>query len=178
MKSIDETLAAIAAKAIKESRYHLRRSEDWIKRLGDGTEESHRRVQEAFNQLWAYWPEMFDTATSSVGTLESGGVVIHDVLSPSEVPISLAKAKAARFFKDSLGICLIAASGTRTMTENDDPKYNGIVEKVEVAVSSLPALHQQGVCSGRLDLPGQHLLSESQFFAPLAIMMGQDAPDS
>jgi ring-1,2-phenylacetyl-CoA epoxidase subunit PaaC len=43
--SRDEMLAAIGAKAIKESRYHLRRSEDWIKRLGDGTEESHERVQ-------------------------------------------------------------------------------------------------------------------------------------
>ncbi len=59
-QSKDEMLAAIAAKAVKESRYHLRRSEDWIKRLGDGTEESHRRVQNAFDQLWAYWPEMFE----------------------------------------------------------------------------------------------------------------------
>ncbi len=58
-KSSDTTLAAIAAKAIKESRYHLRRSEDWIKRLGDGTEESHQRVQKAFDQLWGYLPEMF-----------------------------------------------------------------------------------------------------------------------
>lgn len=58
-KSSDSMLAAIAAKAIKESRYHLRRSEDWIKRLGDGTEESHQRTQSAFNELWAYFPEMF-----------------------------------------------------------------------------------------------------------------------
>ena len=47
----DPMLAAIAAKAIKESRYHLRRSEDWIKRLGDGTDESHERTQNAFDQL-------------------------------------------------------------------------------------------------------------------------------
>jgi len=59
-QSKDEMLAAIAAKAVKESRYHLRRSEDWIKRLGDGTEESHQRVRNAFDQLWAYWPEMFE----------------------------------------------------------------------------------------------------------------------
>jgi ring-1,2-phenylacetyl-CoA epoxidase subunit PaaC len=56
----DPGLAAIAAKAVKESRYHLRRSEDWIIRLGDGTEESHRRTQSAFEQLWGYAAEMFD----------------------------------------------------------------------------------------------------------------------
>ncbi|MBT3363424.1 MAG: hypothetical protein HN929_12300 [Chloroflexi bacterium] len=74
------------------------------------------------------WPEMFDTATSSVGTLESGGVVIQDVHSPEEVSISTAKAKAARFFKDSLGICLIACSGTRTMTESDDPNLKQMID--------------------------------------------------
>ena len=48
-QSQDPNLAAIASKAIKESRYHLRRSEDWIKRLGDGTQESHDRVQAALS---------------------------------------------------------------------------------------------------------------------------------
>jgi len=71
-KSQDEMLAAIAAKAIKESRYHLRRSEDWIKRLGDGTDESHRRVQDAFNQLWAYWPEMFEMSVDEQQLLAAG----------------------------------------------------------------------------------------------------------
>jgi len=79
-KSQDEMLAAIAAKAIKESRYHLRRSEDWIKRLGDGTEESHRRVQEAFNQLWAYWPEMFDMSVDERQLLEAGIAVDKNTL--------------------------------------------------------------------------------------------------
>ena len=58
--SSDETLAAIAAKAIKESRYHLRRSTDWALRLGDGTDESHQRLQTAFDALWGYVPEMFE----------------------------------------------------------------------------------------------------------------------
>ena len=58
--STDETLSAIAGKAIKESRYHLRRSSDWTLRLGDGTEESHQRLQAAFNALWGYVPEMFE----------------------------------------------------------------------------------------------------------------------
>ena len=59
MKSADETLAAIAAKAIKESRYHLRRREEWVKRLGDGTAESHQRIQRAVNNVWGYTHELF-----------------------------------------------------------------------------------------------------------------------
>ncbi|MBB3330724.1 ring-1,2-phenylacetyl-CoA epoxidase subunit PaaC [Halomonas campaniensis] len=59
-ESRDDTLAAIAAKAIKESRYHLRRSRDWVLRLGDGTEESHRRTQAALDSLWGYTHEMFE----------------------------------------------------------------------------------------------------------------------
>ena len=59
-RSADETLAAIAAKAIKESRYHLRRSRDWMLRLGDGTAESHKRLQTAVNELWGYTPELFE----------------------------------------------------------------------------------------------------------------------
>jgi ring-1,2-phenylacetyl-CoA epoxidase subunit PaaC len=58
--STDETLAAIAAKAVKESRYHLRRSYDWMLRLGDGTAESHERMQRAVEDLWGYVPEMFE----------------------------------------------------------------------------------------------------------------------
>ncbi|MFP4137354.1 MAG: 1,2-phenylacetyl-CoA epoxidase subunit PaaC [Halomonas sp.] len=60
VESRDDTLAAIAAKAIKESRYHLRRSQDWVLRLGDGTEESHRRTQAALDSLWGYTHEMFE----------------------------------------------------------------------------------------------------------------------
>ena len=59
-RSSDPTLAAIADKAVKESRYHLRRSHDWMLRLGDGTEESHARMQRAVDDLWGYTPEMFE----------------------------------------------------------------------------------------------------------------------
>ncbi len=57
--SADAELAAIAGKAIKESRYHYRRSREWVLRLGDGTEESHRRVQRAFDEIWGYTHELF-----------------------------------------------------------------------------------------------------------------------
>lgn len=57
--SKDETLAAIARKSIKEVRYHRRFSSDWIKRLGDGTEESHQKIQTAIDDLWRYTDELF-----------------------------------------------------------------------------------------------------------------------
>lgn len=57
--SKDETLSAIANKAIKEVGYHARFSSDWMKRLGDGTEESHIKIQEAVDNLWGYTDELF-----------------------------------------------------------------------------------------------------------------------
>jgi ring-1,2-phenylacetyl-CoA epoxidase subunit PaaC len=59
MNSSDTRLASIAAKAIKETRYHWRFSSGWLVRLGDGTEESHRRVQDALNELWRFTTELF-----------------------------------------------------------------------------------------------------------------------
>lgn len=58
-RSSDERLAAIAAKASKETRYHLRYSGDWVVRLGDGTAESHARTHAALDALWRYTGEMF-----------------------------------------------------------------------------------------------------------------------
>jgi ring-1,2-phenylacetyl-CoA epoxidase subunit PaaC len=58
-KSSDTRLAAIAAKALKESRYHFRFSSGWLIRLGDGTEESRRRAQDAVNSLWRFTDELF-----------------------------------------------------------------------------------------------------------------------
>lgn len=55
----DERLAEIAARAVKEIRYHLRHVTQWLVRLGDGTEESHQRVQESLASLWRYTGEMF-----------------------------------------------------------------------------------------------------------------------
>jgi len=58
-KSHDVTLAAIAKKSIKEVSYHYRFSSDWIKRLGDGTSESHQKMQNAIDALWTYTDELF-----------------------------------------------------------------------------------------------------------------------
>ena len=58
-RSTHAKLAGMAAKAHKETRYHLRHSGQWMLRLGDGTEESHRRVQEALEELWPWTGEFF-----------------------------------------------------------------------------------------------------------------------
>ncbi|MCW8194757.1 phenylacetate-CoA oxygenase subunit PaaC [Proteobacteria bacterium 005FR1] len=67
--SSDSELGAIAAKAIKESEYHLRRSHGWVLRLGDGTDESHARIQQAFDELWAYAPELFEISDCELALL-------------------------------------------------------------------------------------------------------------
>ncbi len=61
-KNNDAQLAAIAAKSIKETAYHVRWSKEWVIRLGDGTAESHQRMQNAINELWNYTGEMFIAA--------------------------------------------------------------------------------------------------------------------
>jgi ring-1,2-phenylacetyl-CoA epoxidase subunit PaaC len=60
MKSTDETISGLAAKSIKEVTYHVRHAGDWIVRLGDGTEESHQRIQNSLNELWPYTNELFE----------------------------------------------------------------------------------------------------------------------
>lgn len=57
--SRDERVAAIAAKSVKEVAYHAERSSDWVIRLGDGTDRSHRRMQDAIDALWMYTGELF-----------------------------------------------------------------------------------------------------------------------
>tara|TARA_R110002049_G_scaffold1130_13_gene8329 strand:- start:2337 stop:3095 length:759 start_codon:yes stop_codon:yes gene_type:complete len=62
--SKDENLAAVAKKGIKEVSYHKRFSSDWVKRLGDGTGESHDKMQEAINDLWRFTDELFHMTES------------------------------------------------------------------------------------------------------------------
>ena len=70
----DEGLSEIAARAIKEVRYHLRHSSQWLVRLGDGTEESHARVQASLDDLWRFTGEMFtpDDLDDDVRSLFNG----------------------------------------------------------------------------------------------------------
>lgn len=71
----DETLAAIAAKAVKEVHYHRDHAASWTVRLGDGTEESHARMQAAMEAEWRYVDELFDASYVDPGLLERGVAV-------------------------------------------------------------------------------------------------------
>ncbi len=68
--SSDAHLAAIATKSIKEVTYHRRWSSEWVVRLGDGTSESHRRMQNALNTLWRYTAELVTSAPVDVAAVE------------------------------------------------------------------------------------------------------------
>ena len=70
--SKDETLAALAAKSLKEVKYHFRHSSNWLVRLGDGTKESNSKVQEALNSLWQYTGELFEMDQIDNEMLEKG----------------------------------------------------------------------------------------------------------
>jgi ring-1,2-phenylacetyl-CoA epoxidase subunit PaaC len=59
--SVDERLASIAAKAVKEVAYHVRHCGQWVIRLGDGTAESRRRMLDALDELWPFTGELFET---------------------------------------------------------------------------------------------------------------------
>lgn len=81
--SRDPELAAIAAKSVKETRYHLRHAADWVVRLGDGTAESHARAQSALDDLWPYTAELFtadalDEAAAAAGYGVSGTALEAD----------------------------------------------------------------------------------------------------
>jgi ring-1,2-phenylacetyl-CoA epoxidase subunit PaaC len=82
LQSGDATLEAIAAKSEKESAYHVRHCSEWMVRLGDGTDESHRRIQGAVDDLWAFTGEMFEVDASECGLIEAGTAVDPASLRP------------------------------------------------------------------------------------------------
>jgi len=79
-KSSHETLAGIAAKALKEDKYHLRHSSEWMLKLGDGTAESHQRAQRALDELWRYSGELFEHDAVDDAVAAQGIVVDHEAI--------------------------------------------------------------------------------------------------
>jgi ring-1,2-phenylacetyl-CoA epoxidase subunit PaaC len=71
-RSRDPRIAGIAAKGAKEVAYHVERSGDWVIRLGDGTEESHRRMQAAVDAIWMYTGEMFTPDDTDQTLIDAG----------------------------------------------------------------------------------------------------------
>ena len=81
-KSKDEKLAAIAEKSLKEITYHLRHSSEWIKRLGDGTDESHEKTQNAIDELWMFTDDLFEGNGSDKELIETGIAPSLDLIKP------------------------------------------------------------------------------------------------
>lgn len=81
--SSDATLAGIAAKAVKEARYHTEHARDWLVRFGDGTPESHRRAQRALDQLLPYTAEFFADDNVTRALHAQGIAPLHSELRPA-----------------------------------------------------------------------------------------------
>lgn len=78
--SSDAEVAAIAAKAVKEARYHVEHAADWVVRLGDGTDESTRRMKRALDRLWPYAGELFDADEADADAAATGLGPARDTL--------------------------------------------------------------------------------------------------
>jgi ring-1,2-phenylacetyl-CoA epoxidase subunit PaaC len=97
--SRDQTLAAIAARSLREARYHLRHAAEWVIRLGDGTAESRRRTEAALDELWPWTGELFEQDTAERALVEAGIAVDRAALKPAwdaTVDQVLAEATLAR----------------------------------------------------------------------------------
>jgi ring-1,2-phenylacetyl-CoA epoxidase subunit PaaC len=97
--SKDQTLAAIAAKSVKEARYHLRHAAEWVIRLGDGTDESRGRTVAALGELWPWTGELFEQDAAERALVEAGVAVDRAALKPAwdaTVDRVLAEATLAR----------------------------------------------------------------------------------
>ena len=79
-KSKDETLSALASKSLKEVKYHLRHSSNWLIRLGDGTGESNTKLQDALEELWMYTGELFEMDNLDTELLNNGIAVDNSAL--------------------------------------------------------------------------------------------------
>lgn len=83
LNSRNERLAGIAEKSLKETKYHLKHSAEWVIRLGDGTEESHERTQQALDALWRYSADLFCADEIEKALVEQGIVPSSDSIKPS-----------------------------------------------------------------------------------------------
>ena len=82
VNSKDERVAAHAAKSLKEVTYHLRHSGEWVVRLGDGTEESHAKMQKAIDELWMFTGDLFEMNEVDETLIEFGIAVDLNEIKP------------------------------------------------------------------------------------------------
>ncbi|HVE51086.1 MAG TPA: 1,2-phenylacetyl-CoA epoxidase subunit PaaC [Casimicrobiaceae bacterium] len=98
-RSRDVRIAEIAQKAVKEVSYHVERSTDWVIRLGDGTEVSHARMQDAIDELWRFTGEMFTPDALETRLIDEGiAADVRELRAPWDESVNavLAEATLAR----------------------------------------------------------------------------------
>lgn len=121
--SSDKTLAAIAAKAVKEVTYHLRWSAEWVIRLGDGTVESHVRITNALQQLWPYTSELVTNAPYETVLLAPG------------IAVDLEGIRPLFYYK----LQQVLSTATLPMPENAEEKHGGKQGKHTASMAAILA---------------------------------------
>lgn len=130
--SKDQTLASIAEKALKEVTYHLRWSSEWVIRLGDGTQESHRRMSNALDELWKFTDELFIPAQyESIAATNGTGV-----------DLTLIKNKWHSHVQATLSEATLAFPGNETARRNSaefgkEGKHTAHLEDILAEMQSL-----------------------------------------
>lgn len=132
----DVRLAEIAARAIKEIRYHFRHDSQWLMRLGDGTEDSHRRMQSSINDLWRFTGEMF------------AGDEVDDIIHAQYGGPKLADAKAVweRRISEILGEATLVSPGDQWMdhgarTGRHTEHFGPLIAEMQIMQRSYPGLN-------------------------------------
>lgn len=103
-KSSNETIAGFATKSVKEVAYHKRHTGGWMLRLGDGTEESHQRAQDALNSLWMWTGDLFDMDDSDQQMIDAGiGTDLNAIKSVWEAEVTELLQKATLSIPETSG---------------------------------------------------------------------------
>ena len=130
--SNDKTLAAIAEKSLKETRYHLRHARDWLLRLGDGTDESHRRTQEALDYLFPFTQEFWAQSPAESEAVKAGiGVDLSTLREDWDDLVSAAIAEAT----------LVHPSGQGYLSQGKFGQHSEHLDYVLVEMQSLARAH-------------------------------------
>lgn len=118
-QSADATLAAIAEKSLKEVTYHVRWSSEWVIRLGDGTEESGRRMLHALDELWSFTGELFTPASYEMEAVKLGiGVDINAIKPAWEQRVNEIFAEATLPSPTTEGVWMQSGGKTGVHTEH------------------------------------------------------------
>jgi ring-1,2-phenylacetyl-CoA epoxidase subunit PaaC len=131
--SADETLAALAGKASKETAYHLRHSRSWVVRLGDGTDESHRRAQAAVDALWRHTGELCESDEIE-GDLTAAGIAADPAALAAEWHTTVAGALGEATL--TMPTDVVMHTGGRTGTHTEPFSY--LIGEMQVVARAHP----------------------------------------